>query len=344
MHVDDFLLAYRSDYDIQTFKSHFKWGSETELSLGTHIVFRGKEVSLHHGEKNDIFYIKVTQQAFIKEMTVGSLPRGRLTNGDARLSVEEQKEFRSCTGSLQWLAGQCRPDVSSTVSLSNKGTDSTPEDLGILYQCMRDVRDTPELGLIYFPVSFDKAMHLVAHGDSSWANAPGLKSQMGVIVLLTSPLCLQQTTPATIMDWKSARSPRVTRSTLAAEAVAMDEAVDRSSYINYFLTELVYSDQKDALFQRRLKQLQVTDCKSLYDAILAPNPTLTEKRTIITVRSIQEYIHAQDLRWTPTEVMWADGLTKCKPDLLHAFREWLLSPVVTIVEKDKHVSKKKAPV
>lgn len=47
---------------------------------------------------------------------------------------------------------------------------------------------TGELGLTYqyFPVPFNKARFLV---DSSWANAPGHKSQMGVLVLVIDCLC-----------------------------------------------------------------------------------------------------------------------------------------------------------
>ena len=51
----------------------------------------------------------------------------------------------------------------------------------------------------------------------------------------------------------------------------MDEAVDRAAYLNYFLTELIYPPGQK--LQRRLRQLQVTDCRSLYDAVLLePGP------------------------------------------------------------------------
>ena len=43
-----------------------------------------------------------------------------------------------------------------------------------------------------------------------------------------------------IVDWKSCRSQRVCRSTLASESCAADEASDRSSYVNMFLGEIFY--------------------------------------------------------------------------------------------------------
>ena len=327
VHVDDFLVAYRSDYKLEEITSLFKWGSQTTLDEKTNITFRGKQIKLvRSGEK---FQIEVNQTDFIDEMSSGSLQRGRL-RGDPKLSSEEWKEYRSCAGSLQWLSGQTRPDVGATVSLSNRGNDTGPEDLKMLYECIEMTKATKDLGLTYMPIPFDKATFIVGYADSSWANAPGHKSQMGSLVLLTTSNCLVTSTAATLIDWRSGRSPRVTRSTLASEANAMDDCVDRCTYANHFITELLY-DGAPKMVGRRLRQLQVTDCQSLYDAVISPNPVLTEKRTIIQVRSIQEFVNPEDLRWTPTGVMWADALTKVDVSLLASFQSWLRNPQVTLV-------------
>ena len=327
VHVDDFLVAYRSDYQLEQITSLFKWGSQTTLDEKTNITFRGKQIKLvKAGEK---FQIQVTQTDFIEEMSSGCLQRGRL-RGEPKLSPDEWKEYRSCAGSLQWLSGQTRPDVGATVSLSNRGSDTGPEDLKSLYECIEMTKATKDLGLTYMPIPFDRATFIVGYADSSWANAPGHKSQMGSLVLLTTSNCLIASTAATLIDWRSGRSPRVTRSTLASEANAMDDCVDRCTYANHFITELLHDGAPKTL-GRKLRQLQVTDCQSLYDAVISPNPVLTEKRTIIQVRSIQEYVNPEDLRWTPTGVMWADALTKVDPSLLATFQSWLRSPQVTLV-------------
>ena len=78
----------------------------------------------------------------------------------------------------------------------------------------------------------------------------------------------------------------------------MDDGVDRRTCLNALLSELVCPDsivQKPlgALKQLQLgslKQLQVTDCTSPYDAVISKNPSLEEKRTLISVRSIQDVI------------------------------------------------------
>ena len=327
VHVDDFLVAYRQDYDFEAFKKCFQWGSQTLLTTEQDIIFRGKEISLKKVDQH--FEIVVTQKSFISEMASGTLPKGR-KNAQEKLTDSEWKEYRSCAGSLQWLAGQSRPDVSSLVSLSNKGQDTTTTEFQNVYEYIDIIKQTPEIGIVYYPVAFDRAAVLVGYGDSSWANAPGCKSQMGVLVIMTSHGCFERTTRGSIIDWKSTRSPRVTRSTLASEANAMDECVDRSTYLNHFLTELMYPDGTKS--SRLLRQVQVTDCKSLYDAVISSNPSLPEKRTIIAVRSIQDFIQPQDVRWTPTEVMWADALTKESAELLARFHAWLEKPIVTLVD------------
>lgn len=330
VHVDDFLVAFREDYPLEQLTQHFTWGSQTELTENSPITFRGKQ--LHLVKRSDVWEILVNQVEFIREMSTGKLPRGRLQGPDA-LDSKEWQEFRSCAGSLQWLGGQTRPDVCAAVSLSNHGQSTGPKELDQLYQTIHSVKENERLGLWYYPVGFDRALFIVGYGDSSWANAHQHKSQMGVIIMLCDAACLEKDTRGTVIDWKSTRSPRVTRSTLASEANSMDECVDRATFVNHFLIELLYG--KGPRSERKLRQLQVTDCRSLYDAVLSPQPALNEKRTTIVVRSIQDFIQARDLRWTPTEVMWADGLTKYSKELADIFQAWLNQPMVTLVAKEK---------
>ena len=121
----------------------------------------------------------------------------------------------------------------------------------------------------------------------------------------------------------------------------MDERVDRGTYLNYFLTELLY-DCQAKYAGRRLRQLQVTDCKSLYDAVVMDNPSLTEKRTVIVVRSIQDHISERDLRWVPTHQMHADGLTKHSRNLQDDLRQWMKHPTVCL--RSDGIEKQISPV
>ena len=119
---------------------------------------------------------------------------------------------------------------------------------------------------------------LAGYSDSSWANAA---------LLITTPACTEVVAKGNLIDWKSNRSARVCRSTLAAEAIACDDRVDRTIYANAILSELHsgVKAHKDPTGWR-LRQLQVT--KSLYDAA-AENPHTTESEptwTFAASRSI----------------------------------------------------------
>ena len=151
-------------------------------------------------------------------------------------------------------------------------------------------------------------------------------------------LCPPQVTEAVclghILDWKSGRSPRVCRSTLAAEAVAADEGTDRSCFINLFLTEIFY--QKPAWKgDMMLASVQCTDGKSLYDYLIAQNPSVTDKRSMVQIRSIQQALRPSQIHWIPTQLMAADGLTKIDQMLREMLRQWCNIPKVQLRESQE---------
>ena len=154
-------------------------------------------------------------------------------------------------------------------------------DLKILYECLEYVRNTAGDGIVFPPVALNKASVLVACSDASWASARCLKSQFGVAILLCPAQLSQTTCNGFLLDWKSGRSPRVCRSTLASEACAADEAADRSSFANLMITELLH--QKKAFKgDQKMKSFLCTDAKSLFDALEAENPNLSGSNQINT--------------------------------------------------------------
>ena len=124
--------------------------------------------------------------------------------------------------------GQTRPDGCATVSLANHGNESTLSDLKTLYGLMEHFQRTSQDGLVFKGIPITKETILVTYGDCSWANAQDYKSQEGLLVCLTTPGALQGPTDAVMIDWKSTRTPRVVRSTMAGEAYAADDAIDRA--------------------------------------------------------------------------------------------------------------------
>ena len=203
------------------------------------------------------YTMKITMTKFIQTLDSGQIPRGRLQQPPG-LSPAEQRELRSVSGCLQWAATQARPEISPAVSLTPHGAEATIYDLKSLYSTIDFLKATSENGITIQDVPVGKDSLLVGYSDASWANAKKSGSQIGVVIGLTSKEALTAPSKFAVLDWKSSRSPRVCRSTLAAEASAGDEAADRSSFANLFLSELIYLEPAHKV-GNRLAWVQATD-------------------------------------------------------------------------------------
>ena len=252
---------------------------------------------------------------------------------NVKISDEHWPEFRSVSGCLQWLAGQCRLDLASAVSLSNRGSETTYADLDALNQTLDFAKSTADLGICIRAVPIDQSTVIVGYSDASWANAQGSASQHGQIIMLTSANVTECTSIGAIVDWKTGRSKRVCRSTLAAEAVSADTATDRLAFLSYMLGELIFGIPAHKV-GKRLTTLLVTDCKSLYDTVASPNPGIQDKRTLVNVRSIQELIDHRTVHWVPTHLQRSDGLTKISKALQFELIQWLQRSIIQLRDVD----------
>ncbi|CAE7781718.1 unnamed protein product [Symbiodinium sp. KB8] len=236
-----------------------------------------------------------------------------------------------CIGSLQWLAGTTRGDIAADTSLLQKPPSQlTVADLVEVNNVLRYVRATRDACYKVIPISFDD-MLLIAYGDSAWANAPGGKSQGGLVVAATSKSVLQVPQRASLLEWKSYRHQRVLRSTLAAEAASLDKAEDYGNFIATMLSEMV--DGRYSTTQRDIPLIEVvpvTDARSLWDAIHRLSTSFAEKRVEISIATLRQQCRA--LRWVPTEQQLADVLTKRSRPLRDSFRKWMSDPWITLVE------------
>lgn len=339
-YVDDFLVTFNPAFPFEKFLNSFKWGAQQFLEEGKPLTFKGKE--LHLERTGAVQTLRIVQQTFIKSIEKGRVDKG-LKKSDL-LDPRHWPEFRSISGCLQWLAGQSRPDIASSISLSNRGQETTYADLDHLYKTLDYVQESSELGLRIFPVPVDDSSVIMAFSDASWANAQGSASQHGCLLFVAPATITEAPCHGAICDWKSGRSKRVCRSTLAAESVAADSAADRIAFLQYSLGELIFLEPAHRVGPR-LRAILATDCKSLFDSITAPNPTVEDKRSLVNIRSIQEVISRHAIHWVPTRLQRADSLTKISEDLRRELLEWLQKPLIQLREvttrsKEKYSSVK----
>ena len=211
--------------------------------------------------------------------------------------------------------------------LSNKGEATTLGDLKVLYSALEFAKQTAGEGLVLADVPLGVSI-LVCYADCSFANTP-LSSQCGVIILASVPQVSQVACVGLLVDWRSGKSSRVCRSTLTAEAMPADEAVDRSTYLNLYLSEVLTGTPAHRV-RPVFRHLHVTDAKSLYDVLESESPNLTDKRSLVNVRAVQEVVREENVHWVPTHFMRADGLTKMSGFLLEELHKWLLKPLIVL--------------
>ena len=322
VHVDDIICCCLPGHEelLEQVRSSFAWGSEWEHD---DFIFVGRRIS----RQEDGGY-KIDQTHYVAEVSLTKInlePEASLNDHPELIT-----EFRSGIGSLQWLAGTMRGDLSSDVSLLQKPPKELKvADLKEVNKVLKYVRATADAYYKVTPIKVENLIFL-AYGDSGFANAPNNKSQGGYVILATDKAVLSEERPASLLEWKSYRHQRVLRSTLAAEAASLDKAQDMGHFMACVFSEMVDGNHRASTSLTIFEVIPVTDARSLWDAIHRLSTTFSEKRVEIDVSNLRST--CRSLRWVPTEKQHADVMTKRCPKLRDAFRRWAMSPVATLVE------------
>ena len=107
------------------------------------------------------------------------------------------------------------------------------------------------------------------------------------------------------MTWQSKKIKRIVKSTLAAEALALDDAADSCFYLKTLLQEIT---GQNTGFPIILK----TDSRNLYDAVHSTK-TLEDRRLKIDICSLRQKLskgEIQAIEWISKDFQLADCLTK----------------------------------
>lgn len=139
-------------------------------------------------------------------------------------------------GGLQWPATQTSPHLSATVSLlCGEVTKATVGTLRAANKALRFAKENGDVGLKCLDMGKPNDLAMVAMSDAAWGVRADGQSQGGYLVVLTHRKALQGAEcPYVVLDWRSYRLPRVSRSSLNAEAQACAGAMDAMEYLMTF--------------------------------------------------------------------------------------------------------------
>ena len=291
IHVDDMLWAGTHNLAVNVIdklRSTFKISSESRSA------FKYIGLELSHDEKG----LYLSQKGYVDELNEIHFDKQRKANINSNLSPEEKHTLRSVIGKLNWLSTQTRPDLAYAVSRlgSNLKTAQVKDLLHankIIRRCKaHDVH-------MHFPQLDLDNITVRCYGDASFGKLEDGGSQGGVYVEFVSK---DKTCP---VAWYSKRIRRVVKSTMAAETLAMAEAVDAGKLIGALTSEILYDGKK------KIPVEAITDNYSLYESAHSTKSN-SDRRLRIDLGIVREMIINQDLvlKWVPACCQLSDVLTK----------------------------------
>ena len=232
----------------------------------------------------------------------------------------ERTALRGLLGGLQWPATQTAPWLQAPVSMmAGSVTTATTTTLLEANKVLRYAKQNGDVGLEFRSLGGKEDVTFIAFSDASFACRTDNSSQGGYIVAMVDRATAEGAEGHyNVVDWRSWKLARISRSTLAAESQAASEASD-SLLFTCALWNLIWKPWmvlNDLQTPKMpVEPALVVDAKALYDLLVKPEVQAnsgTDKRTTIEVLVTQDKLAccSAKTRWVSSEQQYADGLTK----------------------------------
>ena len=213
--------------------------------------------------------VVVSQEGYIDNMILPELEDFCGMKGDDIVSADSQVVFRELVGKIGWLANTSRPDLCfDKLILSTKVGKATVADVKMAAKIVKKAKC--ESSQMIFPnMGPVKEWTLQAYGDGAHKSLPDKVSSCGgqVIVITNKVKGL-----SCVVSWRSRKLRRVVSSSTAAEALAVNDALDEAVYVKEVLKELFGGAAVDIPIEL------YTDSRNLYRSVkgtsMLDNPRL----------------------------------------------------------------------
>ena len=288
-HVDDFFWAGSDEFEAHIINKICETFRISTL-LRDNFPFLGLQIRQspegitvdQYAYSNDLNYIDIHNQG----------DKNRI------LDANELSAFETVIGQLTWLANQTRPDISfETCQLSAAKKNATVKDLLYANKTIKKIKNS-EVHLKFPCLENLGTAKIIVYSDASFNNLPKGGSQGAHMILLSDKN--QQTAP---IQWQSKRIKRVVKSTLAAECLALHDAVDNAFYLKNVVSELLKIDMEIHCF---------VDNNSLVDNVHS-STNVEDKRLVLDMNALKEMLEREELhsiRWVSGKRQISDVMTK----------------------------------
>ena len=318
IHVDDLVGCGdpQDQYFIDVKKKLQEIFTFREWQDGNKLEYCGSQIDC---EKDEVIVLK--QEEYIHKVKPIPITKERLRDTSLAVTEKERSLLRGLIGGLQWPATQSAPHLQVGISqLAGETSRATIETLQKGNKHLRYAKEYADVGLQYRKLGSKDEMTFIAYSDASFATRCDLSSQGGYILAMCHRDVAEGKCEGhyNVLDWRSWKLPRVSRSTLSAESQAASEAADSLMYTTLFwnliFRALMPLDNVSTGYLANSPKL-VVDAKALYDILVKDEiqaATGADKRTTIEALVCRDKLACCNgkVRWVSSELQYADGLTK----------------------------------
>ena len=294
-HIDDFLHAGSSEFDktvMQNLCRRFLAG-KNEAGNFQYVGFRVTQ---------DATGVVMDQSEYLQDIEYPVINTIQASGKmDDNLSASDQTCLRQLVGRLNWLVQGSRPDIAyEMVELSTKLQRGKVKHLIRAMKCLRKLRDE-NASVKFSKLGPTHDWKMVLYTDAAHANLDSVHSVGGHVVFLADNqghMCP--------IAWKANKIKRVVRSSLAAEALSLQEGLDNCRYMRRALEEMV------GLQCHTLPIVAYVDNKGLVEAVYSTKMT-REVGLRLDLAITKEFVHSKEnitVQWCAGRDQLADSLTK----------------------------------
>jgi len=298
--VDDTLIAANKQFLVKEAAELQKAGF---LSKPLEHLIKGSTLRFNGINVKQADEIIVTQEQQIHRLEPITTEKGSLPSME-KLSDKLKQEYIAQRARGAYIAASCQPERSFDYAYAAQYPDPTYEQLQKLNTAIEWQKNNETRGIRYTKLDVE-TLQIVIFTDSSFANNEDMSSQIGYVIVI-----VDDSGRANVVDWKSIKSRRVTRSVLAAELYAMAQGFDIGVAIKSTMDDFLRTSRCND----PIPLVLATDSQSLYDC-LTKLGTTKEKRLMVDIMSLREGYQRQVI-----SEIWridssdnpADAMTKAK--------------------------------
>ena len=308
-HVDDFLHAGGEHLEniMVNWRKRFVAGKIEERNfnyVGFRIIQESSAVVLD-------------QSRYVENVKNKVIDPKRTQDKQSILTAEEHTEYRQLIGQINWAVQGTRPNMAfELIDLSTKLKERTIGDLSRAIKAVNRLKDIRSM--ISFPAlsrNIDDWKIVVVIDASLYNINNGTGSIAGHIIWLMD--CQGKCCP---LAWHANKIKRVVRSTIAVEALSLQEGLECGFYYRKIIEDVL------GITTKPISIIASVDNKSVIEAVYSTK-LVDEKRLRVIIAAISESLARNEIREIkkcPDKDHLADRMTKYEAsgyNLLNVFKE-----------------------